>query len=55
MGAIALHTVAKTIAEVIERGLLFCSVFDPIMLCDEAPSVDILLSSIWSRYMYAVG
>ena len=39
-GAIAPYMVAKTIAEVI-GGLLFCSLFDPIMLCDEAPSVDI--------------
>ena len=38
---------AEKIAEV-NWGLLFCSLFDPIMLCEEAPSVDILLSTIRS-------
>ena len=31
-----------------ENTLLFCSLFDPIMLCEEAPSVDTLLSTIRS-------
>ena len=38
-------------------GLLFCSLFDAIMLCEEAPSVDIFLStirSISSMYMYVI-
>ena len=50
-GAIAQRTAAKTIAEFI-GGLLFCSLFDPIMLCDEAPSADILLSTTTYKYRY---
>ena len=40
------HRLWVWIAEVIGELILFCSLFDPIMLCEEAPSVDILLSTI---------
>ena len=42
---------AKTTAEVI-GGYCFVQLFDHIMLCDEAPSVDILLSTIRSSIIH---